>query len=143
MGHTIRDALAEDAEAIAALLAELGYPASAAAIPGRLQRMREEPGQSILLAEDGGRVVGLATLIVRHVINADSPFARLAAMVVTDSARGRGVGSGLLAEAERIAREAGCSLIEVTSGLHRPEAHAFYLRHGFEERPRRFVKQVD
>ena len=85
---------------------------------------------------------GLATVIVRHVITDDAPFARLAALVVTETSRGRGVGSALVAGAERIARRAGCALLEVTSGDHRPQAHAFYRGLGFEERPRRFVKRL-
>jgi hypothetical protein len=36
----VRLATAADAEAIAALLAQLGYPAAAADIPGRLARLR-------------------------------------------------------------------------------------------------------
>ncbi len=143
MSTFIRLATLEDAGAIAALLTELGYPASAEEIPGRLRHMLAEPGQNVLVAEERGRVIGLATVIMRHVIHDDAPVARLAALVVGEAQRGHGVGSAMLAETERIARQGGCSLIEVTSGLHRPEAHAFYRGHGYEERPRRFLKRLD
>jgi GNAT superfamily N-acetyltransferase len=139
---TIRLATAADADAIALLLGELGYPADPAAVPGRLERMLGEPGQSALVAQLDGRVVGLATVIVRHVLDADAPFARLAALVVAGNVRGRGIGRALVAAAEEIARAAGCSAIEVTSGDHRPAAHAFYRALGFSERPRRFLKRL-
>lgn len=141
MSVVIRPATADDSAAISALLAELGYPAPADAIPVRLERMQAE-GQHVLLAGMDGRVVGLASLFLRHVISADAPFARLAALVVRGDQRGEGVGSALVAEVEGIARRAGCSEIEVTSGLHRPAAHEFYLARGFTEKPRRFVKPL-
>jgi GNAT superfamily N-acetyltransferase len=105
--------------------------------------MLAEPGQSVLVAESNGQVIGLATIIVRHVIHYDTPFARLAALVVATGRRKSGVGAALVEAAERIARGAGCSVMEITSGDHRPEAHAFYRRLGFDERPRRFVKRLD
>lgn len=141
MACTIRPATPDDSEAIAHLLGELGYPATAAAVPGRLEHLRIE-GQTVLLAELGDRIVGLASLFVRHVIVDDAPFARLAALAVASDHRGEGVGTALVAEVEGIARRAGCSQIEVTSGLHRPSAHEFYLALGFAEKPRRFVKTL-
>jgi GNAT superfamily N-acetyltransferase len=141
-GPVIRQARSADAQGIAALLGELGYPSPVEAIPARLARMLAGPGQSVLVAEDGGLVIGLATVIVRHVINDDAPFARLSALVVAGDSRGRGVGSALVTASERIARDAGCSAMEVTSGDHRPDAHAFYRSLGYEERPRRFVKRL-
>ena len=141
-GLTVRPATAGDSEAIAELLRQLGYPSPAAAIPGRLARMLAEPGQSVLVAVHGRRVVGLATVIVRHVLVDDAPFARLAALVVGEADRDRGAGRALVGAAEELARAAGCSAIEVTSGDHRPEAHRFYRALGFEERPRRFIKRL-
>jgi GNAT superfamily N-acetyltransferase len=41
----IREAYFADAEAIAALLIELGYPASVAELPGRLAAVAAAPGQ--------------------------------------------------------------------------------------------------
>lgn len=138
----IRNAEIRDVAAIAGLLGELGYPSAADAVRGRLSRMLAEPGQHVLVADDGGRVVGMATVIVRHVINNDSPFARLASIVVAEDRRGQGMGEALVRHAEVIARDAGCFVIEVTSGEHRAGAHRFYERLGYEERRRRFLKRL-
>ena len=127
---------------MAGLLGQLGYPAPASAIPGRLERMLAEPGQHVLLAEEDGRVVGLATVIVRHVINADAPFGRLASVVVDEAWRGRGIGTALIGAAEWICAAAGCTAIEVTSGVHRPRAHELYRRLGYAAKPERFVKSL-
>ncbi|MDQ3937420.1 MAG: GNAT family N-acetyltransferase [Chloroflexota bacterium] len=142
MALTIRQPTVDDAAAIAGLLDELGYPSPVDAVAQRLVRMLGEPGQSVIVALDAGQLIGLATVIVRHVIVDDAPFARLAALVVTEGQRGRGVGTALVTAAEGIARSAGCTLIEVTSGDRRPAAHDFYRRLGFTERPRRFVKRL-
>jgi N-acetylglutamate synthase-like GNAT family acetyltransferase len=137
---TIREALDSDAVSIAELLGDLGYPTLAAAVPARLAAMRAEGGQWTLVAEEERQVVGMATIVVRHVINRDEPFGRLASVVVRDGWRSRGIGGALLARTEEICREAGCSAIEVTSADRRDRAHDFYRRHGFDEYPRRFIK---
>jgi GNAT superfamily N-acetyltransferase len=145
---TIREARDEDAPAISGLLGELGYPTPPDAVPRRLAKLRADGGQWTVVAEEvddaGGQaqVVGMATVIVRHMISYEEPFARLSSVVVTEGWRSRGVGAALMARTEEICREQGCSVIEVTSAEHRPRAHDFYRRLGFEERPRRFIKRL-
>ena len=139
----IRPASADDAAFIAELLGQLGYPTAPAAVPPRLERMAAHGGQQTLVAEmDDGRVVGMATLSIRYGINSDTPFGRLLSVVVDEGFRSNGVGGRLIAEAERIAREAGCARIEVTSGSHRHRAHRFYERLGYEETSKRFIKAL-
>jgi GNAT superfamily N-acetyltransferase len=141
-GIVIRDASDADAPALAGLLAQLGYATEAQDIPARMAAMRAEPGQHVLVATQAEQVVGLATVLVRHVILNDAPFARLAALVVAEDRRGRGIGRALVAHAEDVARRAGCNIIEVTSATQRGEAHQFYRRLGYAERPTRFTKPL-
>jgi GNAT superfamily N-acetyltransferase len=49
-------------------------------------------------------------------------------LVTAASQRGRGVGSALLSELQRRAREAGCTVIDLDSGTSREDAHRFYFR---------------
>jgi N-acetylglutamate synthase-like GNAT family acetyltransferase len=137
---TIREADAGDADAIAVLLGELGYPTPMESVPARLAGMAADGNQWTLVAEVDGQVVGMATIVVRHVINRDEPFGRLASVVVLEEWRSNGIGAALLARTEEICRAAGCSAVEVTSAPHRTRAHDFYRRLGFEERPQRFIK---
>ena len=139
---TIREARDDDAGALAVLLTQLGYPTDPPAVPGRMARMRTETGQHILVAVLDGEVVGTATVLVRHLITRDSPLGRLASVVVLDGLRSQGIGGRLIDEAERICRDAGCGVIEVTSQAQRDRAHEFYLRRGYEEKPRRFIKTL-
>jgi GNAT superfamily N-acetyltransferase len=52
-------------------------------------------------------------------------------LVTTADGRSNGVGRALLRDLERRAREAGCTLLDLDSGVHRHDAHRFYLRERF------------
>jgi len=47
--------------------------------------------------------------------------------------RGGGLGEMLIGEAIRLAREAGCHLVQLTTDRRRPRARAFYQRLGFDD----------
>src|SRR5512138_1846508 len=133
MTSKIRNAQDSDAAAVAGLLVQLGYPTTAEQVSARLRRLEAEGGHHVLVAVAGDAIVGLATVFIRHLIQTDAPLARIAALVVDDAWRSRGVGHDLVAATEAIARTAGCERIEVTSADRRTRAHDFYLRLGYED----------
>lgn len=128
---TFRDADQDDAEWIAAMLSEEGYPAGASDISRRLDRF-VAPGSVIRVAERDETPLGFIACHLLPRVERDDPVARVIALVVDAGARERGVGAALLAEVERIAREAGAAFVEVTSGHHRPEATRLYEHVGFD-----------
>jgi GNAT superfamily N-acetyltransferase len=127
---------------LAALLGELGYPTDAEAVERRLRPLLEEPWSAVYVAQDGERVLGFTACLSLPLIHRDAPTCRLAALVVADGARSRGIGAALVEQVERAARRWGCDRIEVTSGHDRPDAHRFYLREGFSPKPERFIKTL-
>jgi GNAT superfamily N-acetyltransferase len=137
----IRAAVAEDAEAIAALLTELGYPAAPSDIPARLAAVRDAPGQTFV-AESAGEVLGVGSVTRLSLLHRAEPAALLSALVVRPEARGQGVGRLLVDAAERHAAGWGCHSIELTSRDERVAAHRFYRGLGFESGSRKFVRQV-
>ena len=137
----IREPLAGDEDALLRLLEELGYPADPDSLGERLRRLDDDPGTRIFVAELGGDVVGLAVLHVMPLLERP-PLARITALVVSGSQQRRGIGSRLVEHVEATARRAGCERLELTSGEHRIDAHAFYGVLGFAERSRRFVKDL-
>lgn len=139
---TIRDARPEDAEALAALIGQLGYPTSTKAVAGRLKQLLASDADRVVVAESGGEVVGLASLHTSLTVEYDEPAAKLSAIVVDERHRGRGIGEALVAAMEAEARERGCCLIFLTTAERRRDAHAFYRRVGFEETGRRFAKAL-
>src|SRR5438477_12607083 len=103
----IREASTADAGAIAALLTELGYPASASEIPSRLAAVAGAPGQ-VLVAEYGGEVLGVASVTRLTLLHRPDPGALLSALVVRADRRGQGVGRALVDAAGRQAAAWGC-----------------------------------
>lgn len=128
---TIRAARTYDAQTIAELGKELGYPASRQQIATRLAGIESEPSSRVLVAEDAsGRVVGWLHVAARTQVTED-PCAEILALVVDEGARGRGIGALLVDAAEAWARSIGCVMIRVRSRDTRERAHRFYERAGF------------
>jgi len=136
----VRDARPKDIETLAALIAALGYEVSASDLRKRLAALKKA-GMAVLVADQGG-AIGLLTTAITHVLHRPRPVGRISLMVVAESARSRGVGAALVAEAEARLRAAGCGLIEVTSNMRRQRAHAFYERLGYEKTSYRFGKML-
>jgi GNAT superfamily N-acetyltransferase len=141
-GLAVRPATVVDAPAVADLLGHLGYPAEADAIPARLARLRRGGDAEAFVADDGGRVVGVATVHARDVLHHAIPVVQLTALVVAPDERGRAVGRALVAEVERWARARGADRLVVTTALHRADAPRFYERLGFEHTGRRYVRRI-
>ena len=138
----IRAATSADAEALAPLSGQLGYPADAATIA---QRLDDAAGRgAVLVAVDTrGAVCGFAQAEPRRLLIAD-PFVELSALVVDEAERGSGVGAALLAAVEAWSRGHGFTSVRVRSNVIRERAHRFYLRAGYAERKRQavFVKRL-
>lgn len=121
---------------MAELLGELGYPTAPEEAAERLGR----GGERVLVAEVGGRPVGLLALTVGWQLPHAGPVARITALVVLPAARGRGAARTLLDRAAALAAEAGCEGVELTSAL-RPEreaAHRLYESAGYRRTSHRF-----
>jgi GNAT superfamily N-acetyltransferase len=112
-------------ESFAAIYAE-GYP----------------QGLRFTAAYDGGRCVGVAgwrviatTFAVRK-LHVDD-------LITTEAARSKGVGKALLTDLARRAAEAGCTAIDLDSGVHRFDAHRFYHREGLTISAHHFLRPLD
>ena len=90
-------------------------------------------GSGVYVACDGGSVVGSFTLYVLPNLTRNGRKAGLLENVVVDAPhRRQGVGRAMIEEARRLAEEAGCYKLSLTSTASRHEAHAFYRRCGME-----------
>lgn len=144
MTIAIRTAGAGDAPAIALLLGELGYPCAPEAAAARLAALEGQAADRVLVAQDEGAaaapdaVLGVLHLHHARMLHLDRPVTRVMSLVVRQGTRGRGIGVALLRAAEEEARRAGADTIELTSGLKREAAHAFYRARGFGATSLRF-----
>ncbi len=138
----IRDAGREDAESLASLLAELGYPDEPGRIRARVAAFAADAGSVLLVAEDRGELVGLVSASVLPLLHEDGNWCRISALVVSSARRRDGAGRALLEAAEAFGRSRGCRYAEVTSGerAEREVAHRFYEALGYEQVSKRYLK---
>jgi ribosomal protein S18 acetylase RimI-like enzyme len=137
----IREAAPRDAEAIAAFVTDLGFPATRAEIAKRLGALKRAGGPPLVAETD--TLVGCLAWHVTSVLHRPKPVGRITMLVVAENSRRKGVGRALVEEAgERLAK-AGCGLLEVTSNIKLAGAHAFYRRLGFERTSYRFARSLE
>jgi GNAT superfamily N-acetyltransferase len=138
----LREARPEDAPAVAALLAELGYPSSTDQASQRIARIGRDPSTLILVAELDDELAGLAALHVQNLIERDDAGCTVAALIVGERFRRRGVGARLNEALEAEARARGCETLALHTAHRRADAHAFYEALGYEHTGRRYAKTL-
>jgi GNAT superfamily N-acetyltransferase len=128
----IRRARRTDAERIAKLSNELGYPATTAQVAERMRRLKPAQRHAVFVAESKeAGLIGWLHVSVEPQIETDLR-AEVNGLIVTDGQRSLGAGARLLAEAEEWSRRRGCASMSVRSNVIRERAHKFYERNGYE-----------
>ncbi len=142
MNARLRPARRDDAERLALLMTELGYPSNEADVTGRLARSLQSQTSCCLVAESDGDVVALMSAELLPYFPTGSTICRVTSLVVAATHRRHGLGETLIAAATEFAREHRCSGLEVTSAERRVEAHRFYERLGFSRTAFRFFRTL-
>jgi len=129
----VTEATAEVHEALVRLLPQLN-PTLPLPTRERIERLIGDPAVTLVVARDGQRIVGTATLIVYT-----TPYwikARLDEVVVDGDARGKGVGEAIVRHCLEVGRRKGAQVAELQSGRGdvRAAAHRLYKRIGFQVR---------
>lgn len=97
-----------------------------------LREIDRTDGSYILVADLGGRVVGMLQLFTfRHFQHRGGRCAEIESMHVVEDARSAGIGGELLDYAVSRAKDLGCYRIQLTSNVKREDAHRFYEQHDF------------
>jgi GNAT superfamily N-acetyltransferase len=139
---TIREATVHDAAAVAALLGELDYPTSPAQAAERLERIGADPSMWVIVAEADSELGGLGALHVQNLVERDEPGCQVAALVVGQRFRRRGIGEHLMQRLEDEARRRGGKVMALNTAHRRADAHAFYEALGYEHTGRRYAKKL-
>jgi len=130
----IRKARRSDAERIAQLSGELGYPATPAQIATRLRQLKPASKHAVFVAESPDAATGLVGWLhvsVSHLLESDIR-AEVHGLIVAEGQRSAGAGAKLLEAAEEWARRHGGQAMNVRSNVIRARAHVFYERNGYE-----------
>lgn len=138
----IREAVGADADAMAALVTDLGYAVTRSEISERLTLLGSA-GEPPLLAQQDDEIIGCVTWHVTPVLHRPGPVGRITLLVVAAPFRGKGTGRALVDAVEARLKQRGCVLAEVTSNVRRRDAHRFYERLGFERTSFRFGKPIE
>lgn len=134
----LRDARRDEVGPILGLIAEdqLGAarerPDDLAPYLAAFDAIAADPDNRLLVWEEGGEVLGCLQLTFIPGLSRRGAWrAQIEAVRVARARRGGGVGARMMQAAVALARERGCSLVQLTTDKRRPEAHRFYARLGF------------
>jgi GNAT superfamily N-acetyltransferase len=150
---TFRTATKDDLHAIVTLLSDdelaenrekpVGDEGVAEEYAKAFAAMEREPYNHMLLAEEDGRIVGALQLVfVPGLSRRGATRAIIESVRVVSDHRGKNVGTALMKEATRRAKDAGCALVQLTSDTRRTRAHLFYRRLGFVQSHAGFKKDL-
>ncbi len=129
---TIRLASQDDAQQIAHLCEQLGYPVSAQHLRQRLTNLLPQRDHALFVAERPGEPLLGWVHIYRCLLIHTDPEAQIGGLVVDAAVRRSGTGHRLMQAAEQWAREQGCWAIYLRSNVTRRDAHQFYHKMGYE-----------
>ena len=138
----VREAAAEDEQDMIRLILELGrtvgYEDEIQDMDfqswlNTFREMLASPQWTFLVAHEGETIVGLLVFFLRPTLTTGKNRAKIGALVVTEGARGKGVGQLLIEEALEQARALNCSSLDTSTEIDNHKAIAFYEKLGFKQ----------
>jgi ribosomal protein S18 acetylase RimI-like enzyme len=143
VGISVRSATIADSVRVARLVTALGYPTSPAQMRKRLESILCDDDYATLVACDGEDIVGFIGTRVGPLYENDGCYGQIMALAVAGDDQRRGIGRMLMQAAESVLIAREVSVLVVTSGNQRADAHAFYERNGYTWTGRRYKKTVE
>lgn len=127
----VRQMRAADTSSVAALTTQLGYPATEDAIRRRYDLIKDRWDARVFIAQHAGNaIVGWIHVQATYLLECDAR-AEIWGLVVSDTARGSGVGRRLVEAAEEWALMRGLDVIVLRSNFVRTDAQGFYEHLGY------------
>lgn len=119
--------------AVRVLLGQLGYLVSPGEFESRLQAFEGHTDHRLIIAERKSEVIGFMHAYFKPCLHKPASVV-VQAIVVSENARGTGVGKLFLNEASRWAEEIGCDEVSLYSNVSREDAFKIYRALGYEHR---------
>jgi ribosomal protein S18 acetylase RimI-like enzyme len=138
----VRAAEVNDAATLAQLMSELGYETTKSEMQMRLEPIVTDERLRTFVAVCDGKVCGMIGTLTYPSYEHNDPSGRIVALVIKSTMRRRGIGSALIATAEKDFAERGIRRVALNTQLAREDAHKFYESLGYERNGWRFVKQL-
>lgn len=132
MDIILREAIADDIDALTRLTNQLGYPVSTAATKYNLSVLQEKNEGVVFVALCDNRVIAWTHVAKR--INIETGwFFEINGLVVDTEHRNKGIGKKLVDKVLDWCRSQGNYNLRVRSNTKRDDAHRFYGQLGFAE----------
>jgi GNAT superfamily N-acetyltransferase len=142
MDFLIRTALKDDADSIAGLSGQLGYPISREETLENLSIILQTSNETIFVALHEDKVIGWIG-VFKTVHLASGPHCVIGGLVVHDDYHRKGVGKKLVDQALHWSRQQCQHLVRVRCNMKRKEAHGFYVQLGFTEKKEQKVFEIN
>ena len=131
----------DDLKTLQRLILELGYSVELTDLENNIRAIYKKGGE-IFVAEKDGETVGSVCVLMDARL-AEGLYAEIVSLIVSENARGKGVGKTLAQKAEAWARKR-ANKVRVRANVIRSSSHAFYKNQGYEEikTQKIFIKKV-
>jgi GNAT superfamily N-acetyltransferase len=127
---SVRRLTVADANEVAELSGQLGYPASSEELRKRLEDLSLTEERVAFAAERQGKLAGWVDAAIESHLQSPACVV-IGGLVVRDEFRGLGIGKRLCDEIEAWTRSKSIPYLRVRSQVAREAAHRFYLREGY------------
>ena len=138
----IRKANVEDWKQISLLLNQLDYPDTEQFIKNKVETLLMDTNEELLVFEENKKVIALISIHFIPQLAVKGDFARISYFAVDENIRSKGIGRKIEEYCTELALKRKCDRIEVHCHSRRTDAHRFYMRQGFTESPKYFIKML-
>ncbi|MDP4162159.1 MAG: GNAT family N-acetyltransferase [Bacillota bacterium] len=138
----IRTANVEDWKAISLLLKQLDYLDTETFIQQKIATLLMEPNEELLVYEEDKTVIAAISIHFIPQLAVKGDFARISYFAVDTNIRSKGIGRKIEEHCTHLANKRNCDRIEVHCHSRRIDAHRFYIRQGFTESPKYYIKML-
>lgn len=138
----IRKAVIEDWKQISSLLDQLDYSNTESFIKEKLEALLRNPNEELLIFEESNQVIAFISMHFIPQLALKGDFARISYFAVDQHIRSKGLGRKIEEYCTNLAIERKCDRIEVHCHSRRTDAHRFYMRQGYSESPKYFIKML-
>ncbi|PLT32842.1 GNAT family N-acetyltransferase [Bacillus sp. V5-8f] len=127
---------------MSSLLTQLEYPDTEQFIKDKVETLLMETNEELLVFEEDEKVIALISIHFIPQLAVKGDFARISYFAVDTNIRSKGIGPKIEEYSTDLAIKRNCDRIEVHCHSRRKDAHRFYMRQGFTESPKYFIKML-
>ncbi len=123
----------EDSKVVAELLGQLGYKNDDSHALERIERINnEQNGTTFASLNEEGKITGFLQVVLNERLTSET-CGEIVNLVVEETERGKGIGTGLIEVAVNWLKDKGCSKLRIRCNTIRTDTHKFYEHLGFTE----------